>query len=113
QTLVADVERYLKHGRVSVREYTFFELFGKWFKRNQQKITVFLAVFFSVFGVVLLLNWKAKREKGQQFNRAYTQAEEFCKNALNPSVAQKQEPQDQVQLLINALNRLNFALSIQ
>lgn len=113
QEMARDLEHYMNHSRVSVREYKLSELFQKWARRNKKRLSFTGVLFGLAFGIGLFFHWKEFYKREQSFQTYWRQAFVLKQRAdlLHPQ--NRNERYEKMQHLISALNALNKALFLK
>ncbi|MEK7485735.1 MAG: tetratricopeptide repeat protein [Planctomycetota bacterium] len=110
--LESDLQNYLKNIRVSVRDYTSLELLKKWLQRNKQKVLIATFILFLWISFPAYFQWKNYQEKQNKFEESFQRALAKFKEAdQQEETSGKQEIQQKIELLLEALNHFNTALS--
>lgn len=109
QSLAEDLTRYTKNLRLSIRQYSFRELLGKWIRRHRRQCFGFFLFVFLFITLASYATWSFYQDRQRQFTRLWLQIQEEKKQALlhqNSSLNEKT-----VHHLLKGLNLCNVAFS--
>ncbi|MEK7483806.1 MAG: hypothetical protein AABZ60_05695, partial [Planctomycetota bacterium] len=108
-----DIEAYLHHRTVSVREYSFWELFYKWSQRNKIIVLLFILTLLLILSFTSYSFWSKKRELHLKSQKLYGQFVREKKEADNHSSETRQEKSKKTESSLKALTYLNQAIKLQ